>query len=282
MSNHPQPDATRCLFFGTPCAFASPILAALSRPGVHIVGVVSPHPGPGSEPFVTLPAARQRASPPLHYPLSQFSATRYLARDITDPGLAETLAALRPDLIVVACYPRLIPASLAATARSAAVNVHPSLLPRHRGPDPLFWTFHAGEHVSGVSVHRVSPEFDAGDILGQQHVAIQPGESLAALERRLAAIGAGLISDLIAGLPDLPPVQPQTGAIRERLPCAEDLVIDQSWSVDRARTFIAGVGRSHGPLAYRAAGDEPVSITALAAAGDGRDIQLVDGRLAVV
>jgi methionyl-tRNA formyltransferase len=282
MSNHAQSSRVRCLFFGTPCAFASPILAALARPDVEIAGIVSPHPGAGPEPFVALPAGKRRPHLPMHQPRAHFGAPRVLVRNIADPDLAEALAALQPDLIVVACYPRLIPASVSDTARVAAVNVHPSLLPRHRGPDPLFWTFHGGDDQSGVTVHLLSPEFDAGAVLFQRETAILPGESLADLEKRLATIGASLIGDLIDSLPCCPAARPQPRGTLERLPYAEDLVVEPNWTVDRAARFIAGVGRSHGPLAYVGRDGNRLTFTALARDGEGQDIHLADGSLSVV
>jgi methionyl-tRNA formyltransferase len=282
MSNHAQSSRVRCLFFGTPCAFASPILAALARPDVETAGIGSPHPGPGAEPFVALPAGQRRPHLPMHQPLAHFGAPRFLVRNIADANLAGALAALQPDLIVVACYPRLIPASLTKTARVAAVNVHPSMLPRHRGPDPLFWTFHAGDDQSGVTLHVLSPVFDSGAVLFQRETAIIPGEALADLEKRLATIGAGLIGDLIDALPCCPEARPQPRGTFERLPRADDLVVERSWTVARAVRFIAGVGRSHGPLAYVGRDGNRLSFTALAREGEGRDIHLADGSLSVV
>src|ERR1700686_2568971 len=68
------------------------------------------------------------------------------------------------DLFCVATFPRILDAGVLALPRLGVLNVHPSLLPRHRGPDPLFWTFFDSEAETGVTVHWITQEVDAGDI----------------------------------------------------------------------------------------------------------------------
>jgi methionyl-tRNA formyltransferase len=282
MSNAHSRPRFRCLFFGMPCAFSSPILAALARPDIELVGVVTPQLSPDTEPFRVIRGLSTRPVISLSSHARQFQAPRYLVRDIRNERLQVELANLAPDLIVVACFPRLIPDTVTAMVRIAAFNIHPSLLPRHRGPDPLFWTFRAGESTSGVTVHSLSNEFDAGGILAQTATTIADDESLATLEQRLAQIGAELLAQLIAGLPSLPPALPQDESVArsEPAPCSADREIDANWTVAHARRFIAGVGRSHGPLAYRGL-DRALPVIGLATDDRGVEIRLRDGLLRV-
>jgi methionyl-tRNA formyltransferase len=282
MSNTPARPRFRCLFFGMPCAFSSPILAALARPDIELVGVVTPQSSPDAEPFRVIRGLGTRPVISLSSHARQFHAPRFLVRDIRNERLQVELANLAPDVIVVACFPRLIPDAVTAMARIAAFNIHPSLLPRHRGPDPLFWTFRAGESTSGVTVHSLSNEFDAGGILAQTSTTIADNESLATLEQRLAQIGADLLARLIAGLPSFPPSLPQDESVTgsEPAPCSADREIDANWTVAHARRFVAGVGLSHGPLAYRGL-DRSLPVIGLATDDRGVEIRLRDGLLRV-
>jgi methionyl-tRNA formyltransferase len=265
-----------------PCAFSSPILAALARPDVELVGVVTPQTTPDAEPFRLIRGLRARPTITLSGHAGHFEAPRYLVRDIANPRLHAELSALEPDLVIVACYPRLIPGPIRHVARIAALNIHPSLLPRHRGPDPLFWTFHAGEDVSGITIHHLSGRFDAGDIVLQASIEIHPDESLPALEQRLARVASDHVGRLVSGLPSLPLPQPQDDvlATSEPWPAEPDRTIDGTWSVARARRFIAGVAGSHGPLLWRDGG-EIRAIAGLAEPGSGHEIVLSDGSLNV-
>ena len=282
MSNDTITSRWKCLFFGMPCAFSAPILSALARPEIELVGVVSPQSAPDSEPFRLIRGLRTRATVTLSGQEGHFAAPRYMVREINHPRLHFELASLDPDLIIVACYPSLIPAEIVAMARIAALNVHPALLPRHRGPDPLFWTFQAGDDQSGVTLHALSPQYDAGDILLQATTPIGSDESLPPLERRLAQLGGELVGRLIDDLPHLPAPVPQDGATAtwEPWPRTLDRIIDPGWMTDRARRFIAGAAATHGPLTYRA-DQQSVSITGLAGPGAGREIRLRDGSLFV-
>jgi methionyl-tRNA formyltransferase len=265
-----------------PCAFSSPILAALARPDVELVGVVTPQAAPDAEPFRLIRGLRSRATITLSGQGSHFAAPRYLVRDIANPHLHAELAALEPDLIIVACYPRLIPPPITDAARIAALNIHPSLLPRHRGPDPLFWTFHAGDDVSGITIHHLSGRFDAGDILLQEATNIHADESLPDLEQRLARLAAQQVVRLISGLPSLPLPRSQDSAraTTEPWPTESDRTIDATWSVRLARRFIAGVASSHGPLFWQDNGKSE-AVSGLAEPRSGQELALADGVLNV-
>ena len=152
----------------------------------------------------------------------------------------------------------------------------------HRGPDPLFWTFQAGDDQTGVTLHQLTDQYDAGAILSQAATPIETNESLPLLEQRLARMGANLVGRLIDNLPHLPGPVPQDGPVdnRERWPNSADRMIDADWTADRARRFIAGVATTHGPLAYR--GDaQLLSIRGLAEPGQGHEIRLRDESLFV-
>lgn len=99
-------------------------------------------------------------------------------------ALFATVAASRPELIVCAGFMRII--GEAALASSAPmINIHPSLLPRHRGLDTHRRALEAGDDMHGATVHRVTRDLDGGPILAQARLRIEPGDDAAALARRL-------------------------------------------------------------------------------------------------
>jgi methionyl-tRNA formyltransferase len=81
--------------------------------------------------------------------------------------LAAMIAPMQPDLIISAGFPYLIPPEVVALPRLGAINMHPALLPKYRGPSPIEWHFRNGESEMGFTIHRVATEFDNGPILAQ-------------------------------------------------------------------------------------------------------------------
>lgn len=80
-----------------------------------------------------------------------------------------------PDLVVSWFWTRKLP--IEWLARAPAIGVHPSLLPRHRGPNPFFWAIDAGDPLTGVSVHRLESEYDAGEVLEQRTLPVAEMDS---------------------------------------------------------------------------------------------------------
>ena len=100
------------------------------------------------------------------------------------------------EFLLVACWPYLIDAVLIESASRAALNLHPSLLPRYRGPDPLGQQLARGDSSFGVSLHLLNRQFDRGDIVARQALTNQGSNSeVADLEYRCATIGVDLFID---------------------------------------------------------------------------------------
>jgi len=98
-----------------------------------------------------------------------------------------------PDGIVLAAYGQLVPADLLSVAPRSPLNVHPSLLPRHRGAAPVASTILAGDPVAGVTLMEMTTELDAGPIVKQWEVPLAGRETTPALEARLAALAAEVV-----------------------------------------------------------------------------------------
>jgi methionyl-tRNA formyltransferase len=118
---------------------------------------------------------------------------------LRDPEPLEELAALQPDVIVVAAYGQILPESLLGLPSRGCLNLHPSLLPRYRGPTPVVSTIIAGDEITGTTLMLMAAAIDTGPIISQMQTPVLPDESAGELESRLAELsGSLLIRDLPA------------------------------------------------------------------------------------
>ena len=196
MSEEPAVPATSgvsTVFLGTG-VFAIPVLDALASAGdVRIVGVVTSPPRPAGR------GERLRRSP-----VAQRAEALGIApvlepvRLRSEQAVADVLA-LAPDLLVLADYGQIVPAELLDGPRHAALNLHPSLLPRHRGASPIPAAILAGDRQTGVTLMRMEAGLDTGPVVAQVAVPLDGTETAPQLEALLAAEAAEL---LLATIPD--------------------------------------------------------------------------------
>ena len=116
---------------------------------------------------------------------------------VNDPAVAAALSALRPDLFVVCDYGQILSRDLLGVPPLGGINLHGSLLPRHRGAAPVQWAIRSGDAASGVSVIHMTPALDAGHVIVARSTPVGPRETAAELEPRLAELGAGAVIDAI-------------------------------------------------------------------------------------
>jgi len=109
------------------------------------------------------------------------------------------ISSFKPDLLISASYGEKIPIEIIKNARYGGLNVHPSLLPRWRGADPVPWAIMSGDHQIGVTVVTLSEKFDQGNIVAQKKIPIGPHDMSDPLRTKLFEIGANL---LMESLPD--------------------------------------------------------------------------------
>lgn len=201
-----------------------------------------------------------------------------------DPSVRAALAALAPDVVCVACWPRRVPAALLDVPRHGWLNLHPSLLPAHRGPEPLFWTLRAGDATAGVTVHQMDATLDGGDILAQETVPLPDGIAGAALEGRCAKVGGELLAralaELSAGTAQPRRVDPAAGSY-EPMPGPDDFLVTPNRSARWAFNFIRGAAYWGGPIEIVVADQRLVVAEALdyisdaqAATAEGADAAL--------
>ena len=118
-------------------------------------------------------------------------------RDIKTSGFAQTLRSLQPDLVLVAGFPRLIPKNLIQVPKLNMVNVHPSLLPKHRGGTPNRWVIRHGESQTGVTIHKVDENYDSGEIIIQRKIEVLPSENWGELEIRSSDLAVSLVREIL-------------------------------------------------------------------------------------
>ena len=124
---------------------------------------------------------------------------------IASKGLksAATLARmteLKPDLILVAGFHRLIPPTIYGLARLAAINLHPGPLPQHRGGTPNRWIIRHGESHSCITAHLLSEEFDTGDIVAEKAISVRPQDTWGDLELRIVDAMPGVVEEIVAAV----------------------------------------------------------------------------------
>ncbi|HEY1536640.1 MAG TPA: formyltransferase family protein, partial [Polyangiaceae bacterium] len=116
-----------------------------------------------------------------------------------DSNISAALLAERPDLLVSWFWTRKLPARWLEQPPLGAIGVHPSLLPRHRGRNPYFWSIDAGDELSGVTAHRLTAEYDMGPMLGARSVPIGERDAWQ-LARALDRPSLGLLRETVARL----------------------------------------------------------------------------------
>lgn len=177
---------TRVIFMGTP-DFSVPTLAALLHDGYQVVAVVT-------QP--DRPAGRGRRLEPS--PVKTFALGHDLPvlqpPSLKAPEAFAELAALQPDLVVVAAFGQILRPAVLDLPPHGCINVHASLLPRWRGAAPVQAALLAGDQVTGSTIMRMDPGMDTGPILAQAALHIRPDDSGGSLTARLAQQGAELLS----------------------------------------------------------------------------------------
>lgn len=146
---------------------------------------------------------RKEAGPFPYYPEKNFGELAselgqivHINPDLNDPKLIALLESMRPDLILVSTFHKMLPRKLSETA-AYAINIHPSLLPKYRGSTPTYWMLRNGENIGGVTAHLVTDKADAGDIVFQEKVRILPEDTDGTLRQRLAEASAEVIKNII-------------------------------------------------------------------------------------
>lgn len=178
------------IFFGT-SEFAVPALEALIAAGFKPIAVVTLPDRPRGRGLAVLPSPVKVVAEKHRIPILQ-------PEKLSDPEFLKSYSETAWDAGVVAAYGKLIPQAVIDVPKKGFLNIHPSLLPELRGPSPIQYAILEDKETTGVTVMLVDAEMDHGPILLQEAAAIDPSDTAASLEGRLAQKGAEL---LIKALP---------------------------------------------------------------------------------
>ena len=204
-----------------PLACAS-LQALVREPAFQVSAVVTQPDKPKGRDLKLSPSAVKEVALQTNLPVLQPGRAR-------DEKFIAELRALQPDLIVVAAYGQILPPSILDLPRFGCLNVHTSLLPKHRGAAPIQWAILNDDAETGVTIMKMDAGLDTGDILTQAATPIAPDDNAQTLHDRLAILGAGL---LVKTIPDLvsgkiaPRPQPADGVSYARKITKEDGRID--------------------------------------------------------
>jgi methionyl-tRNA formyltransferase len=212
----------RLVFCGTP-QFAIPSLQQLLLAG-HTIELVVTQPD-------RVRGRDQEPSPPPVKMLAMEAGLPVVQPEKikNNPELRARLEAINPDAIIVVAYGRIIPEWMLNLPRLGNINLHASLLPKYRGAAPIQWAIANGEKATGATTMRLDQGLDTGDILLQRSLPIEPHQTAEQVFPVLAATGAGLLLETLAGL-EAGTVQPipqdNAGASLARILEREDALID--------------------------------------------------------
>lgn len=174
-------------------AFAVPSIEALFASAHRVVEVVTQPDKPAGRGMKIRECPAAKVAKKLGLPLFQ-------PGNVRGKDTIEHLRSLRPDLIVVVAYGKILPPEVISIPGYGAVNVHASLLPKYRGAAPINWAIVMGERETGVTTQLIGNKLDAGDILFSVRTPIDDSETAEELHERLAPIGARLLIETIGAI----------------------------------------------------------------------------------
>ncbi|MFR8615933.1 MAG: methionyl-tRNA formyltransferase, partial [Hominilimicola sp.] len=183
----------RILFMGTP-DFAAASLKAMTDAGLDVVGIVSQPDRPKGRGHKLVPTDVKAAA------LEAGIENIYQPEKLRNGELQPVLDKLKPELIVVVAYGKILPDYIIDYPKYGCVNVHASLLPKYRGAGPIQWAIINGEKVTGVTTMKMDSGLDTGDMLLKAETEIGEYETAEELFDRLAVIGGDLLLKTIDGL----------------------------------------------------------------------------------
>ena len=155
--------------------------------------------------------------------------------DMSEADEVARVRAAKPDLVVSWFWTKRLPMGVLKLA--PAFGVHPSLLPRHRGPDPYFWAIDRGDPETGVTAHVLAREYDTGAILATRKIAIEPSWDAWTLAKKLDRPSLATLREVVRrfadGDPPTPRAQPKRGVTEAPSPTDDDLELRWRWSAER-------------------------------------------------
>jgi methionyl-tRNA formyltransferase len=218
----------RIVFAGTP-DFAASALNAIAEAGLNVVAVYTQPDRPAGRGMKLTASAVKTAA--LARGIAVLQPERLKGADEQ-----AALAALKPDVMVVAAYGLILPQAVLDIPRYGCINIHASLLPRWRGAAPIHRAIEAGDAESGVCIMQMESGLDTGPVLATKRTAIAPNDTTGSLHDRLAVLGASAIVEALrclqSGTSPSPQVQPTEGVTYAHKITSEEARIDWQQAAD--------------------------------------------------
>lgn len=184
-----MPQPLRVVFMGSP-EFALPALRAIHAAGHAIVGVYTQPDRPSGR-------GQRTAEPPVKRLAAELGLPVFQPVSMKRPEEVGRLRELAPDVAVVAAFGQILPPAVIDVPRLGILNVHASLLPRHRGASPVPGAILAGDRDTGVTIMLIDPGLDTGPMLAKRATPIDDDDTAATLLDRLSGIGADLLLETL-------------------------------------------------------------------------------------
>jgi len=179
----------RIVFMGT-SEFAVPTLEYLAASAHELVAVYT-------QPDKQSGRGRALTQPPVKKVALRHDLLIRQPESVKETNTVDSLAQLYPDAIVVAAFGKILPDKVLSMPDFGCLNVHPSLLPRHRGPSPVQGAILAGDECAGVTIMLMDAGIDSGPILAQREAPIDPADTAHSLSAKLALFGAQLLEETL-------------------------------------------------------------------------------------
>lgn len=199
--------------------------------------------------------------------------------------LLDRVQALRPTVGIGACFPYKAPRRVRHAFPLGVINIHPSLLPRLRGPEPVFHAYRLGLDTTGVSLHLMDEGWDTGPVLNQQSIPIPDQSDARELEASLARHGGAMLAETVTARQAgaiLPQPQDESDASWAPAPVGDELVIPAHLTVRQVIRMVNAVGDAYGQLVVRDTQAGTLMPVARLAADQTGEVREIEDHLGVV
>ncbi len=229
-------DGYRIIYMGTP-DFAVPSLSQLLHSKHQVVAVVT-------QPDKKKGRGKKLAAPPVKEVAEKAGIPVLQPTQIRTEEFLDEMRSYHPDLIVVVAYGRILPTSILTLTPLGCINVHGSLLPKHRGAAPIQWAIINGDSSAGVTIMQMDEGMDTGDILLPAAIDVDDDETAGTLFDKLASLGAETLVSALDRLQnnDLPPQKQDHNNATLAPPLKKEMgLIDWSKSAEELQCLIRGL-----------------------------------------
>ncbi|MCG6969554.1 MAG: hypothetical protein LJE85_07295 [Gammaproteobacteria bacterium] len=246
-STHLPLSSYKIVFFGSSSVMSYATLLPLLQRKIPIAAVVipgiKPEDGISSDHIGGIPVKQ----PPKHDTVEllalEYNIPIVYIQRLDDLESYSQISKYEPHFIWMACFPYILPEKIWQLAKIASINLHPSLLPKYRGPNPVFWQLKSGEPHMGITLHLINNLVDGGDIVLQKDLVMKNGIRDRAINSIIGEQGAKLFIEILRlHQKKTLETKPQDPAIASYMgsPNAEDFELHTTWSAQHAFNFMRG------------------------------------------